>query len=245
MAVINSLYLLTDMTGRASGSERTMIVATMEMKMRTFWIALAAAVPGLILTALFYPMVGIWALAWLALSEGAAFFLIEKRTADGLRLRTYQTLLDKAYTEGWIDVYETPNKTTGAYSSGRCSSIRARVRRSSTSWPILLASLSMRPMAAPISSGFCRAPWRYSSEKPRMVTSGVRSSCEASWTKRRIFCSDLVRAANAVSMWASMAFRDRDRRPTSVDGLPTSTRRDRSPAAMAAAVFSTWLSGRN
>lgn len=95
MAAINSLYLLTDMTGRASGSERTMIVATLEMKMRTFWIALAAAVPGLILTALFYPMIGIWAMAWLALSEGAAFFLIEKRTADGLRLRTYQTLLDK------------------------------------------------------------------------------------------------------------------------------------------------------
>ena len=95
MAAINSLYLLTDMTGRASGSERTMIVATMEMKMRTFWIALAAAAPGLILTALFYPMIGIWAMVWLALTEGAAFFLIEKRTSDGLRLRTYQTLLDK------------------------------------------------------------------------------------------------------------------------------------------------------
>lgn len=92
---INSLYLLTDMTGRASGSERTMIVATLEMKMRTFWIALAAAVPGLILTALFYPMVGLFAMAWLALTEAAAFFLIERRTADGLRLRTYQTLLDK------------------------------------------------------------------------------------------------------------------------------------------------------
>lgn len=95
MAAINSLYLLTDMTGRASGSERTMIVATLEMKMRTFWIGLAAAVPGLILTALFYPLVGIWALTWLVLTEAAAFFLIEKRTADGLRLRTYQTLLDK------------------------------------------------------------------------------------------------------------------------------------------------------
>ena len=78
-----------------------------------------------------------------------------------------------------------------------------------------------------------------------MVTSGVRSSCEASCTNRRIFCSDWVRAANAVSMCASMAFRERERRPISVAGLPTSTRRDRSPAAMAAAVFSTWLNGRN
>ena len=27
----------------------------------------------------------------------------------------YQTLLDKAYTEGWIDVFETPGKTSGAF----------------------------------------------------------------------------------------------------------------------------------
>lgn len=27
----------------------------------------------------------------------------------------YQALLDKAYTEGWIDVYETPGKTSGAF----------------------------------------------------------------------------------------------------------------------------------
>jgi oligoendopeptidase F len=27
----------------------------------------------------------------------------------------YQTLLDKAYAEGWIDVYETPGKTSGAF----------------------------------------------------------------------------------------------------------------------------------
>ena len=30
----------------------------------------------------------------------------------------YQTLLDKAYTGGWIDVYETENKRSGAYSWG-------------------------------------------------------------------------------------------------------------------------------
>ncbi len=30
----------------------------------------------------------------------------------------YQALLERAYTEGWIDVYETPGKTSGAFSSG-------------------------------------------------------------------------------------------------------------------------------
>ena len=77
-----------------------------------------------------------------------------------------------------------------------------------------------------------------------MVTSGVRSSCEASAANRRIRSSEAIRAANAASMWASMAFSDRPRRPTSVVGFSTATRRDRSPAAMAAAVFSTLASGR-
>ena len=45
-------------------------------------------------------------------------------------------------------------------------------------------------------------------------------------------------------MWASMALREAPRRPTSVTGFSTSTRRERSPAAMAAAVFSTRESGR-
>lgn len=95
MSTINSLYLLTGMTGRTSGSERTMIVATVEMKFRSFWIALIALVPGGILAASFYPLIDSWALLWIALTEGAAFFLIERRSADGLRLRTYQGMLDK------------------------------------------------------------------------------------------------------------------------------------------------------
>ncbi len=110
--------------------------------------------------------------------------------------------------------------------------------------PIRLASLSIRPIAVATSSGVDSAPCRYSSEKPRIVTSGVRSSCEASAAKRRIRSSDAIRAAKAVSMWASMALRELPSRPTSVLGFSISTRRDRSPAAIAAAVFSTRASGR-
>jgi hypothetical protein len=95
MSTINSLYLLTGMTGRNSGSERTMIVATVEMKFRSFWIALIALVPGGILTAMFYPLIDIWAVLWIVVVEGAAFYLIERRSADGLRLRTYEAMLDK------------------------------------------------------------------------------------------------------------------------------------------------------
>lgn len=95
MSTINSLYLLTGMTGRTSGSERTMIVATVEMKFRSFWIALIALVPGFILMMMFFPLIDSWSMLWVAIVEFAAFFLIERRTTDGLRLRTYQAMFDK------------------------------------------------------------------------------------------------------------------------------------------------------
>ena len=92
--------------------------------------------------------------------------------------------------------------------------------------------------------GSATAPWRYSSANPRMVVSGVRSSCEASATNCRIFSSertarasetraasaasraadsaaraavsDCARAVKAASIWASIAFSARDSRPSSV-----------------------------
>lgn len=95
MAAVNSLYSLTPMTGRTAGADRTTVIGTVEMKWRTFWIAIFALVPGGILTAVFYPMIDAWAFLWMAISEGLAFYLIEKRSKEGLRLRTYQTFFDK------------------------------------------------------------------------------------------------------------------------------------------------------
>lgn len=95
MAGINSLYLLTPMTGRTSSADRTTVIGTVEMKWRTFWIAVFAMVPAGVLSALFAPMLGSWALLWIPLVEGAAFLLIEGRSKEGLKLRTYQTLFDK------------------------------------------------------------------------------------------------------------------------------------------------------
>ena len=95
MATINSLYLLTPMTGRSSGADRTTVIGTVEMKWRTFWIAAIAMVPAGILTAVFFPMLQSWALLWIPLVEGAAFLLIERRSKEGLKLRTYQAMFDK------------------------------------------------------------------------------------------------------------------------------------------------------
>jgi hypothetical protein len=95
LASINSLYLLTPMTGRTSGADRTTVIGTVEMKWRTFWIAVFAMVPGGILTGIFFPMLNVWALLWIPAVEAAAFLLIERRSKEGLRLRTYQAMFDK------------------------------------------------------------------------------------------------------------------------------------------------------
>lgn len=95
MAAYGSLYSLTPMTGRTSGSERTTVIGTVEMKWRTFWVSALSLVPGGILSAAFYPMLNVWALLWLPIIVGGAFYLIERRSQDGLQLRTYESLLDK------------------------------------------------------------------------------------------------------------------------------------------------------
>ena len=66
----------------------------------------------------------------------------------------------------------------------------------------------------------------------------MRSSCEASETKRRIFFSEAWRASKDCSTWVSMEFSDRAREPTSVEGGPGRTRWVRSPAAILPAVDS-------
>src|ERR687897_247991 len=66
-----------------------------------------------------------------------------------------------------------------------------------------------------------------------MAVSGVRSSCEASATNRRIRCSDAVRAARASAMRSSMRLRARPSRPTSLAGPATWIRSAMLPAAMA------------
>ena len=78
---------------------------------------------------------------------------------------------------------------------------------------------SMRPIAVATASSLGRAPWRYSSEYPRILTSGVRSSCEASPTNRRIFASDFACALNELSICASIVFSEIARLPISLLGL--------------------------
>jgi len=78
-----------------------------------------------------------------------------------------------------------------------------------------------------------------------MEVTGVRSSCEASARNWRSRSSEARWWEKASSIWLSMAFSERPKRPTSLSGSSRSTRRERSPAAMASAVCPISSSGRS
>ena len=118
------------------------------------------------------------------------------------------------------------------------------MRRSSTSALIRIASRSIRRIASVVATSPLIAPWRWSSAKPRTVVSGVRNSWLASATKRRSRDSLALLTSNDSSMRVSIWLRAELSRPTSVAALSSGRRAERSPLAMAAAVFSTSSRGR-
>lgn len=95
MSSINSLFLLTDYTGRTSNQGRTTVIGTVEMKLRTAVIGGIALVPAFLLMLILIPFVGTWSILAVPTVLGLAFLLIERRSNEGLRLRTYQTMRDK------------------------------------------------------------------------------------------------------------------------------------------------------
>lgn len=90
-----AMFSLTDLTGRNRDANRTTVIGTVEMKWRV-WIILLIGFPFAILATVFaLPFLGITALIFIPIVEGAAVYLIHRRTKSGLKLRTYEAILDK------------------------------------------------------------------------------------------------------------------------------------------------------
>lgn len=92
---VNSLYLLTELTGKQASAGRTAVIGTFEMKWRHLWIGIFALVPGLLLTMIFVGPLGPSAILLIPAVEIAAFYLFAKRQRDGLRLHTWRAVLDR------------------------------------------------------------------------------------------------------------------------------------------------------
>lgn len=91
---------LTDMTGRKASEARQVMIPkiNVDVPKRSLAIFLWALVPALFTAFLVVWVLGVPWLAGLggfAVTEGAAFWLFQRRTREGLQVRTYTEILDR------------------------------------------------------------------------------------------------------------------------------------------------------
>ena len=91
---VASVYVLTPLT-RDAGKSRRVIVQGIDLPWRTVVITGSALIASILPMAFIWLFIGQAALLVIPTTIGAAFYLIERRTRSGLRLRTYQAALDK------------------------------------------------------------------------------------------------------------------------------------------------------
>ena len=91
---VASVYILTPLT-RDAGKSRRVIVQGIDLPWRTVIISGSALIASLLPMAFVWLFIGKAALLVIPITIAAAFYLIERRTRSGLRLRTYQAALDK------------------------------------------------------------------------------------------------------------------------------------------------------
>lgn len=92
------LFTLTEITGRRKTEDREMIIMSMEIRVRHVWVFAFGLLPALLVTALAVPFLGIWSIPVPVIVLIIWFTLVERRSKDGLRTRTWQTILDKRRT---------------------------------------------------------------------------------------------------------------------------------------------------
>ena len=91
---IPQVYTLTKLT-RSAGQSRRVVVAGFDAPLRGLVVTILALAVSAIPTMILWLAVGPLALVLSMLTVGAAFYLVEGRTRSGLRLRTYQAMIDK------------------------------------------------------------------------------------------------------------------------------------------------------
>lgn len=91
---IPQVYTLTKLT-RSAGQSRRVVVAGFDAPLRGLVVTILALAVSAIPTMILWLAVGPLALVLSMLTVGAAFYLVEGRTRSGLRLRTYQAMINK------------------------------------------------------------------------------------------------------------------------------------------------------
>lgn len=90
------LFTLTELTGKKSKDERTMIVQGFELPRRYGLIFFVSFIPALFAGMGVWPMIGSTGAVIVSISVVAiAFLSIESRSRKGMKLKMYQTVFDK------------------------------------------------------------------------------------------------------------------------------------------------------
>src|SRR5690606_3943486 len=90
-------YNLTEMVGRRSDQDRTMIVATVEVRRTYFWISLIAAAPALLIALILSPIFGVYSVLVVIGVIAGAIFLFGTNTRDGLKVKQWEALNDRRH----------------------------------------------------------------------------------------------------------------------------------------------------
>lgn len=89
------MYNLTEMTGREATSQRTVIIGSVELNKRAWYLMIASFPVGVIFGALLWPLLGELAIFAVPVVAVGALFLFHWRSNNGLRLRYFESIMDK------------------------------------------------------------------------------------------------------------------------------------------------------
>lgn len=88
------VYVLTDVTRKAS-EQRRVVISGFDVRWRTVAIAMIGFLPGVMVTALLWPIFSQNALVALPLTIMVIYFMIEHRSKTGLHLPMWKQIADK------------------------------------------------------------------------------------------------------------------------------------------------------
>lgn len=87
------IFLLTNLI-RNADQDRRIVVKGFDINRRHFFLVLVAFPAVALITAVFWPLLGQYALLIVPTLYALLFYLVESRTQVGLQLRRYQALID-------------------------------------------------------------------------------------------------------------------------------------------------------
>ena len=111
------LYNLTEYTGQKSADERTMTIQTFTVRPKVLLHAGVAVIPALLLAAVSWIVISVYAVIVFALTWAAVFWLLTARTTDSRNIPQYKALIDSRQAKNEVGrFFVGPNKIDVLYS---------------------------------------------------------------------------------------------------------------------------------